>query len=186
MKTTDATPADANERTVGITRISTGLSWLDKLLGGGPPAGSVVLISGTPGTGKSILIGLVAKANAEKCLSLENPSSNDIARHVGSKDRAEVVTICNSDRQANQTLFSMGITAYQQADVARTLAEDKRAIVLVEARIVPARAVHVSDAVIDLRVVKGTTEARVRKNRHGDALDWTPVPELDAAKRKLA
>lgn len=38
-----------------ITRVSTGISGLDKLVDGGIPKGSVVLISGAPGTGKTIL-----------------------------------------------------------------------------------------------------------------------------------
>ena len=38
-----------------IERISTGINGLDNLLNGGYPKGSVILISGTPGTGKTIL-----------------------------------------------------------------------------------------------------------------------------------
>ena len=36
-------------------RVSTGLDWLDRLLGGGLPAQSLVVLAGVPGSGKSIL-----------------------------------------------------------------------------------------------------------------------------------
>ncbi len=38
-----------------ITRVGTGVSGLDKLIDGGIPKGSVVLVTGAPGTGKTIL-----------------------------------------------------------------------------------------------------------------------------------
>ena len=36
-------------------RVSTGLDWLDRILGGGLPAQSMVVLAGVPGSGKSIL-----------------------------------------------------------------------------------------------------------------------------------
>ena len=36
-------------------RVSTGLDWLNRLLGGGLPAQSLVVLAGVPGSGKSIL-----------------------------------------------------------------------------------------------------------------------------------
>ena len=54
-------------------KITTGISGLDRLIGGGFPKGSIVLISGTPGTGKTIVCfqylweGI---KNNEKCLFL--------------------------------------------------------------------------------------------------------------------
>ena len=38
-----------------IKRLKTGVEGLDELIGGGIPEGSIVLVSGTPGTGKTIL-----------------------------------------------------------------------------------------------------------------------------------
>ena len=38
-----------------VARVSTGLDWLDRLLGGGLPAQSLVVLAGVPGSGKSIL-----------------------------------------------------------------------------------------------------------------------------------
>ena len=38
-----------------LPRVSTGLDWLDRILGGGLPAQSLVVLAGVPGSGKSIL-----------------------------------------------------------------------------------------------------------------------------------
>jgi len=56
-----------------VTRIKTGIPGLDKLMQGGLPQGSINLISGTPGTGKSILCSQIAFDQAlkgKKCLYL--------------------------------------------------------------------------------------------------------------------
>jgi len=56
-----------------VERIPTGVSGLDKLIEGGFPKGSITLVSGTPGTGKSILCTQVLFQNAlkgKKCLYL--------------------------------------------------------------------------------------------------------------------
>ena len=61
------------KQTIGNKRVSTGIDGLDELLLGGFPQGSVTLVSGTPGTGKTIVCfqyideGL---KNGEKCLYL--------------------------------------------------------------------------------------------------------------------
>lgn len=49
-----------------IKRIPTGIPGLDELIEGGLPQGSITLISGTPGTGKSILCSQIAFKNALK------------------------------------------------------------------------------------------------------------------------
>ena len=47
-------------------RVSTGLDWLDRILGGGLPAQSLVVLAGVPGSGKSILaFHLLAQAALE-------------------------------------------------------------------------------------------------------------------------
>jgi len=38
----------------GIKRVPTGISGLDEVLGGGFPRGSLVILAGNPGTGKTI------------------------------------------------------------------------------------------------------------------------------------
>jgi DNA repair protein RadA/Sms len=53
----------------GVARMSTGLAELDRVLGGGLIAGSVVLIGGDPGIGKSTLL-LQALAALSKCGSV--------------------------------------------------------------------------------------------------------------------
>ena len=53
-----------------IERISTGVEGLDKLMEGGIPKGSSLLISGAPGTGKSTLASQFIETglqNGEKC-----------------------------------------------------------------------------------------------------------------------
>jgi len=54
-------------------RVSTGIEGLDGLLQGGYPQGSVILVAGTPGTGKTIVCFQYLNAgvkNGEKCLYL--------------------------------------------------------------------------------------------------------------------
>ena len=62
-----------NSRTMNVNRINTGLPKLDMLISGGLPKNSITLVSGTPGSGKTILCyhylweGL---QNGENCLYL--------------------------------------------------------------------------------------------------------------------
>jgi len=56
-------------------RVSTGIEGLDGLLQGGYPQGSVILVAGTPGTGKTIVCFQYLNAgvkNGEKCLFLSS------------------------------------------------------------------------------------------------------------------
>jgi len=56
-----------------VTRVHTGIEELDGFLGGGLPKNSVTLISGTPGSGKSIMCFhyiLEGLQNGENCLYL--------------------------------------------------------------------------------------------------------------------
>lgn len=56
-----------------VDRVSTGIAGLDALVDGGLPKGRIVLISGTPGTGKSIFCAQMAYSNSlkgKKCLYL--------------------------------------------------------------------------------------------------------------------
>lgn len=60
-------------RNLGEDRVSTGIDGLDTLLSGGYPKGSVVLVSGSPGTGKTIVCFQYIHTGilkGEKCLYL--------------------------------------------------------------------------------------------------------------------
>jgi circadian clock protein KaiC len=57
----------------GTNRVSSGIQGLDELMNGGFPKGNIVLISGTPGTGKTIVCFQFIQAglkNGENCLYL--------------------------------------------------------------------------------------------------------------------
>jgi KaiC/GvpD/RAD55 family RecA-like ATPase len=64
------------------SRVSTGINGLDDLLSGGFPKGSVILVTGTPGTGKTIVCLQYVKSGIEKgdkCLYLTSDESvNDL------------------------------------------------------------------------------------------------------------
>jgi circadian clock protein KaiC len=71
-------------------RVTTGMEGLDKLIEGGFPQGSVTLISGTPGTGKTIMcFQYIWKGvqNGEKCLYLSSDERIDnlinLAKRLG-------------------------------------------------------------------------------------------------------
>jgi circadian clock protein KaiC len=74
-----------DETSMGIkleeNRIKTGINGLDELLNGGFPRGNITLVSGTPGTGKTIVCFQYIDAgikNGEKCLyfSSDQPVNN--------------------------------------------------------------------------------------------------------------
>jgi circadian clock protein KaiC len=57
----------------GDSRVNTGINGLDGLLNGGFPSGSITLVSGTPGSGKTIVCFQYIEAgikNGENCLYL--------------------------------------------------------------------------------------------------------------------
>jgi KaiC/GvpD/RAD55 family RecA-like ATPase len=62
-----------NEISPAINRVNSGIQGLDELMNGGFPKGNIVLISGTPGTGKTIVCFQFIEAglkNGENCLYL--------------------------------------------------------------------------------------------------------------------
>jgi circadian clock protein KaiC len=64
----------------GSNRVSTGIQKLDELLSGGYPKGRIILVSGTPGSGKTILCFHYLNAgiqNGEKCLFMSTDEHID-------------------------------------------------------------------------------------------------------------
>ena len=74
---------------LAAARVSTGLDWLDRILGGGLPAQSLVVLAGVPGSGKSILaFHLLAQAalesgNAMLVTTTHQPVSKMRAQYSG-------------------------------------------------------------------------------------------------------
>mgnify|MGYP002476498023 CR=1 FL=1 len=69
-------------------RVSTGIEGLDELLQGGYPQGSVTLVAGTPGTGKTIVCFQYIQngiKNKEKCLFLTSDERIDNLVHQAKK-----------------------------------------------------------------------------------------------------
>lgn len=79
LESVDDDPASAQ-----VTRLSTGLAELDRVLGGGLPAGAAVLIGGEPGIGKSTLLaqvaGAIARADPVLYVTAEEATSQVRAR----------------------------------------------------------------------------------------------------------
>src|SRR4030042_4805843 len=69
-------------------RVGTGIEGLDELLQGGYPQGSVTLVAGTPGTGKTIVCFQYIQngiKNKEKCLFLTSDERIDNLAHQAKK-----------------------------------------------------------------------------------------------------
>jgi len=99
-----------------VSRISTGINGFDKLIDGGFPIGSISLVAGTPGTGKSIFCAEIAYNNAikgKKSLYLDLEQKKDQLNHQledfgfsqkKAKDNFKVVTIDSSDPSLIDTI----------------------------------------------------------------------------------
>jgi DNA repair protein RadA/Sms len=71
-------PIRINEITeIGVRRMSTGFSEVDRVLGGGMVSGSVILIAGEPGVGKSTLLLQIAKALTNLKLEIRNSKQKE-------------------------------------------------------------------------------------------------------------
>jgi KaiC/GvpD/RAD55 family RecA-like ATPase len=76
------------QTTFSDKRVTTGIQGLDDLLQGGYPPGSVILVAGTPGTGKTIVCFQYINAgikNNEKCLFLSSDERTDNLIHQAKK-----------------------------------------------------------------------------------------------------
>ena len=99
-----------------VTRVISGIKGFDELIEGGFPTGSITLVAGTPGTGKSIFCAEIAYNNAikgKKCLYLDleqkvNQLNNQL-EDLGfstkkTKDNLKVATIDSSDPALIETI----------------------------------------------------------------------------------
>ena len=85
-------------------RLSTGIEELDRVLGGGPVAGSVVLVGGDPGIGKSTLLmqalsGLAARGHPVLYVTGEESASQVALRaaRLGAPAAAEVLVLATTE-----------------------------------------------------------------------------------------
>ncbi len=85
------------------SRISTGMDELDRVLGGGAVLGSLVLLGGEPGTGKSTLLLQAASRWAAQGIRVLLVSGEESAAQVGSRatrlgiSHPELLLLCESD-----------------------------------------------------------------------------------------
>jgi len=77
----EATPIDRIDET-GVARITTGIGEFDRVVGGGIVPGSVVLVGGEPGIGKSTLLLQVAHAVAQSGKKVVYVTSEESARQT--------------------------------------------------------------------------------------------------------
>jgi DNA repair protein RadA/Sms len=85
--------ADIGQHTSAPPRLSSGISELDRVLGGGLVPGSVVLVGGDPGIGKSTMLlqAAGALASAIRTASHAQPSAVNPVLYVSSEESAEQV-----------------------------------------------------------------------------------------------
>jgi DNA repair protein RadA/Sms len=102
-------------------RFSSGLDELDSVLGGGLVPGSVVLIAGQPGIGKSTLLLQIASAVASKLPIL----------YVSGEESAHQVALRARRLKANQPALQLA-TSTVADDVAATIADKKHRLVIVD------------------------------------------------------
>ncbi|MBP5399861.1 MAG: DNA repair protein RadA [Alphaproteobacteria bacterium] len=77
---------DLNGVTQNLERISTGIKELDRVSGGGLVAGSVILVGGDPGIGKSTLL-------LQACASIANQASNPECYYISGEEALDQVRI---------------------------------------------------------------------------------------------
>ena len=89
-------------------RTSTGISELDRVLGGGIVKGSLVLIGGEPGIGKSTLILQLCYKIAELKKAIEKDKDNGKVLYVSGEESAEQVKL-RADRLNSDTCKSVTV-----------------------------------------------------------------------------
>lgn len=122
-----------SSRPSGSLRVSSGISGLDRMVGGGFPHNSVVLVSGPPGTGKSILclhylLSGAARGEAGIYVTFEQSHSDLVndARKVGLRLEPLI-------KSGKLRIMSVSLNSLEQAQVdveslVETVAEEARLI----------------------------------------------------------
>jgi len=120
-----------------VSRVSTGISALDMVLGGGFPGGSLVVIAGAPGTGKTILAQQVCFANPRPSIyytTLSEPHEKLVSHLRGfSFFRPDAI----GDRVRFHHLTSLAsstaeLSAPATAEVAREAFESRPGIIVID------------------------------------------------------
>ena len=102
---TSSAPIEISKiKSAGISRMSSGFSEFDRVLGGGIVAGSAILLSGDPGIGKSTLLLQIAKnisSNKKKVLYVTGEESEGQikirATRIGISDKNDLLVMANGN-----------------------------------------------------------------------------------------
>jgi len=114
--------SDVDSRRGGEVRVRTGLSELDNVLGGGLVQGSLVLVGGDPGVGKSTLLLQALDRFARKGLPVLYVSGEESVEQV--RLRAERLGVCGDE------LFLLANTDWPQIEA--TVRQEKPRVVVVD------------------------------------------------------
>jgi DNA repair protein RadA/Sms len=109
----------AEVSTEDAARLTSGISELDRVLGGGLVSGSVVLIGGEPGAGKSTLLLQVTAALGERVKALYVTGEESLSQ------------VAMRARRLSLPLERLGVAAETNVEAIRTLVERERPEVLV-------------------------------------------------------
>lgn len=115
-----AAPIEAKPKTA-LKRISLGVADIDEVLGGGVVPGSVTLIAGQPGIGKSTLLLQLAEAAAKTQQVL----------YVSGEESAEQVSLRGQRLGVDSTDLQLA-TSTSANDIAATIAENSYGLVIVD------------------------------------------------------